>query len=858
MPMRSPARAMAGNLMWTRMGTVWATWRLSPMPYGFRPDKDKNAVRAAHRALLRSLPGEALFLSTSAALDPVSVVQRMVDGIPLQNCPEWADECEATLHTLDQIALGHRTFWLSVPLREGSRVGSINEPLRAALDTFRDQLSLPRGGIPKPILEARTKQAHKIESSIPAIFHPQPATVAQMVWLYQHALHRGVYADVGLPGPNENHDSLTSPHHGVPWQDAVLDEGGRTDLDRAELKSWNPLKRKYLKVTQLDDPDAPSYQALLTLADTPADGMTFPGSEYLGRVDDCGVEVDWAARLQIRSREQVLSRNRRAVANLNDQFHQQGVAQRTTGLHALERSAHDLAEYEALMSADDLEMEVEATVIFCVSGNTAELTLEQARLLQAYYGASGYKVMHPLGNQEDLWWAMLPGTPLSRVAREFAQITTTTSFSATVPFVSTEIGDSRGSLLGFNITTGLTGVVHHDPAGATSRLDVSGSLAIAGELGAGKSVALKKIAADTVDRGGRFVALDRTETGEWVTMARTLTNPTVVSVINPDMSMDPLRVFDETKTASRVAQSFLTPLLNVSATSERGVLLSDVLDPDYLRQHGIRGLGHLVTHLLESCKFEGARELGRLMNVFARKDFGRVIFDSALPPVPLKDRAIVFWTRTLELPDRDEIEHAHLFAQMRLEKIFGRAMYALMASFGRQICFANRRELALFVVDEAHHVTASPEGQREVTMFVRDGRKHQAAVALGSHDPEADFGDATLRGLIPTRILMRHRDKTLARRGLKWLDLNPDDETLIDLITEDTSPVGPDGVPPIRRGEALMRDALGNVARVKIMPPSRPERFEAMKTSPPEVIIGAEAQALGAGPVGELTQAPSQ
>ena len=49
-----------------------------------------------------------------------------------------------------------------------------------------------------------------------------------------------------------------------------------------------------------------------------------------------------------------------------------------------------------------------------------------------------------------------------------------------------------------------------------------------------------------------------------------------------------------------------------------------------------------------------------------------------------------------------------------------------------------------------------------------------SAVALGSHDPEADFGDATLRGLIPTRILMRHRDKTLAKRGLKWLDLDPD------------------------------------------------------------------------------------
>ncbi|PSL01370.1 AAA domain-containing protein [Haloactinopolyspora alba] len=840
MAMRSPARAMAGHVLWARGGTVWATWRLHALPYGFRPDKDKHAVRAAHQALLRSLPGEALLLGTCAALDPAAVVERMVRGIPLEHCPEWAAECEATLDTLDELALGQRTFWLSVPLRNSGRLGSLGTSLRAATDDFRDQLALPRGGVPPAELKLRTEQARKIEAGIPGVFRPAPATVAQLVWLYQHALQRGLYADVDLPEGEPDREAPTPPRHGVLWPDALLDEGGQAELDRRQLKSWNPLRRKYLKVTQPDHPEAPSYQALLALADTPADGMIFPGGEYLGRIDDTGLDVDWAVRLHTRSREEVIARNRRAVANLNDQFQQQE-GQLSTGMHAIERSARDLAEYEALLSSDDLEVEVEATAVFCVSGRTGDEAMEQARQLQSFYGASGFKLTHPVGNQEDLWWAMLPGTPLTKSVREFAQITTSHSFSAAVPVVTCEIGDNRGSLLALNISTGQVGAVHHDPAGATSRLDVSGSLAIAGELGAGKSVALKKIAADTLDRGGRFIALDRTDSGEWGTMAQALTRPTLVSVADPAMSMDPLRVFDR-QTGSRVAQSFLTPLLNIAPTSDRGVLLSDVLDPGYLSRHGIRGLGNLTAHLQESCTLDGAYELGRLMNVFARKDFGRVIFDSSLPPLELDDRAIVFLTRTLELPDREELQHAHLFGQLKLEKIFGRAMYALMASMGRQICFHNRSELSLFIVDEAHHVTASPEGEREITAFVRDGRKHQAAVALGSHDPESDFGDATLRGLIPTRILMRHRDKTLARRGLSWLDLDPDDESLIELVSEHTSPVGADGVAEMRRGEALMRDALGNVARVKIMPPSRPERFEAMKTSPPEVSIAGEAE----------------
>jgi hypothetical protein len=194
----------------------------------------------------------------------------------------------------------------------------------------------------------------------------------------------------------------------------------------------------------------------------------------------------------------------------------------------------------------------------------------------------------------------------------------------------------------------------------------------------------------------------------------------------------------------------------------------------------------------------------------------------------------VIRTHTLELPSRSELEHEHLFAQMRLEKLYGRAVYALIAALARQICFTDPTTLGLFVVDEAHHVTSSPEGEREIVEFVRDGRKHKAAVALGSHDPEADFGSPTLRGLIPTRILMRHRDRTLAKRGLAWLDLDPNDDELVQLVTEDTSPVGPNGVEEARRGEAFLRDSSGSVGRLKVLAPSLPSRNAAVRTSPPE------------------------
>jgi len=1267
--MRSPTRTLAGNLQWTRSGTVWAHWLLHALPYGFRPDKDKRDVRALHQALFRALPGESLLLGVCAGLDPAAVVERMLHGIELDQCPDWAAECEATMDTLDVIGPGERVFWLSVPLADARPADRLLEPLRSAAADLRDSLALPRSGVPEADLSRRMEQARKVADGVPAPFRPRPATPAQMVWLYLHAQQRGLFLDLDLPamGPGDVAGQLLTPRTGASVPDALLDEGGQSDLDRRDPRGWNPLGRRYLKVAQPGRADEvpPCYQSMLVLADVPADGMQFPGSEFVGRVDECGLEVDWAMRLHVRASAQVATQNRRALVNLNEQYGQRE-GEISHGLKTLDRAAADLAEYAAALESDKLEVEVQATTIFCVAAPNPAEAVDQARTLSDYLGSAGYKLSQPLGYQEDLWWAMQPGVPANKAVREFAQITTSRALAAAVPLASTELGDNMGSLLGLNISTGRRGVVLHDIGGAADR-DVSGSLAIAGELGAGKALAtdtliptptgwalmgdlapgdqvfdemgrptlvlgvsdvmtdhhcyevafsdgstitadaehlwttlpdrirclpaqrnyqipasggtdmvelprrttslvsegwpsfgatfttrelgrtlrrgaqanhaipmaaeltlpdidlpidpyvlgvwlgdgssrtasvtsadpeiltfvaaagytvaklagryqhsvsipgqsratvetrpceycgvdmecryearrycghncswaasklspgpvaptycqtcgrelgrsstgrrcagcwhssslggrlrtldllqnkhippaylragpsqrrallaglldtngtvspggaveftnpnpqlvrdvrelacslgyagtvgveraprggndcgsawtvawtttdpvfwlprklralaertsrstpaphrfryvtavrevpsvpvrcirvaspsrlylagrsmipthnsltLKKLAGDVVDRGGRIICADRTPMGEYANWARSVTRATVVDVNDPNVSLDPLRLFGPVA-GSRVTQSFLTPLLNIAPTSERGVLISDVLDPAYLHEHAITGLGSLLAHLRLGCAFPGADELARTMNVFARRDFGKVIFDESLPPLQPAAPAVIIRTHTLELPTRSEIEHEHLFAQMRLEKIFGRAMYALVAALARQICFSDTSVLGLFVVDEAHHVTASPEGEREIVDFVRDGRKHRAAVALGSHDPEEDFGSPTLRGLIPTRILMRHRDKTLAKRGLAWLDMEPDDD-LVELLTEDTSPVGPNGVEEYRRGEAFLRDSSGNVGRVKVLAPCVPARNGAVRTSPPE------------------------
>ncbi len=1154
---RIPTRLMTGNLRWTRAGTVWADWILTGIPYGLRPVKDKQTVRALHTGLFRALPGESLLLGIRSGLDPAAIVAKMLDGVDLDQCPEWVAECEATLDSLDQIGPGQRVFWLSVPLGTTRTVDGLTDPLKTGLSDLRDALGLPRPPLAARELERRLAQAARIAEGIPGPFNPAPATRAQMIWLHDHGLRRGLFQDQDVPGPDDTPDLLTTQTGGA-LNEPILDEGGQSDLGSRSFARLNPAARRYLKVTDaatLDDPE-PSYQTLAVISEVPDGGTVFPGSEVIGRIDESGVDVDWAIRLTVRASAAVATQNQRALRNLNEQYGQRS-GEISHGLNMLDRVARDLAEYVATLESDKLEVETQATMIFAVGATTPESSRAQARALGDFLSDTGYKLASPLGYQEELWWGMQPGVAASRAIREFAQVTTSRALAATVPLASSRLGDNRGSALGLNIANGPllaenvpcgpADVVLHDLEGASDRL-ISGSAAVAGELGAGKALALDTpiptpsgwsqigdlapgdlvfdeagrpvavlavspimenhtcyevtfsdgsaivadeehywttlpmrirnetwnpdhatlqiggpdltgpgwpqhgitvttrdlkhtrlarsatchwfanhaipvtgalqlpdvelpiepavlgrqlrtrqgvdnpsspddpvveigscdgqpistsylragigqrqallaglvdsadrspdgvveftttndqlardvqelacslghvaalqraavhdgrpddgqvwtvtlptsdgqarlpdppageiyrhryaghriryvvtvrevpsvpvrcikvespsslylasramipthntatlmtLASDVTDRLGQLVIADRTPKGEWAAWAKAVTSAVVVDSGEPELSLDPLRVFGP-RVGSRMMQTFLTPLLNIRPTDDQGVLLADVLDPDYLANHGLGSSGALLTHLQADCHLPGAPDLSRLINVFARRDFGRVIFDQSVPPLTLAARAIVIRTHNLPMPSREELENEHLFKQLGLEKLFGRAFNALIATVAREVCFADTSVLSGFVVSEAHGMTISFEGEREIVELIRDGRKHRAIVLLDSHDPEADFGSPTLRGLIPTRILMRHRDKTLAQRGLAWLDLDPDDDDLVDMVRHDTSPIVNGEVPPHRRGEGTMRDMSGSIGRIKVMLPARPHRAAAI------------------------------
>lgn len=841
MPNRMPITNMTKNLCWTRSGVVWGFWRLQGIQTDFETKKTQAIARAAQHALFQSLSGEALLMGLCAHTDPSVVAEKMLAGVDVQQCPEWAEEVLLTMDALESMPVGERAFWLAVPLKIGGLLSSAHAALRRGDMGLREAAALPKRVPTRKEVEQAELAARRVEQAIPVPFKPTPATASEIIWMIGHSIHRGLAVDAATPMPVSADPSAEVGEQAIAaaFAEPILDEGGQSDLDKPnDLRRLNPFQRRYLKVSSPLVKES-SYQQILVLTKGPRDGWAVPSMEFLGVADRFPFPVDWAVRLQISSGQVVRRRNQSAENALKDQLHQQNADGETSLLGQpgqLDEVAEALQEYAKSLAQSSKEVEVQATIMYAVGADSDEMVLQRARAVTSAFQGADFVLDAPLGGQEELWWAMIPGIPTSSYVREFAQITTGREFATANPLSESQLGDRKGALVAWNETRGRRAPVLLDFDG-TIKGNFSSSFGVVAELGAGKSWLMKLIAGTTIDRGGSVFIIDRTQAREYAKFASSLAQESTIvcDIANPAWSLDPLRIFGAVVGARHV-QSLMATMINVSPQSELGFELGRILSPDHLKAEGIACLPDLLRYLERQQKEDpSCKKLFIYMKSIAEKDLGRCLFDTTLPPIDLDARAIVPLTAGLELPSQEEIEHEHLFKQLSVEKTFGRALYTLLTAIAREVCFSKRDRLAGFFVDEAHHVSTSIEGRQKIEEFVRDGRKHLAFVGLGSHDPD-DFGGKVTKGLIPIRFVLRQSDEELAVSALQWLKKGLEkDPDLVKRVREETSPKAPDGQVPVhRRGEGFMRDVRQRVGRIRVIAPAREVRREALSSTPSE------------------------
>ncbi|MFF3876728.1 ATP-binding protein [Streptomyces sp. NPDC001978] len=868
--MRVPIRHIAGHLVWSTQGSVWALYRLRPGPdaQGRREEtvqgtyvpaavRDEQLARITH--LVRSLSGAPRLFGLCAQVDPGEIALKMIEGIePAEQAPgagrhPWVENVEAALDLLDEQEMHRRTLWLAVPLTTEAGGLQVSAALGAAWAEIAPMLGIRPVPVARREVTAYREQASQVEAALAGGIAFRPARPAEVVWMIQHALHRGLAEPLlaeaetsDLYGGQIRDGVLRSPSYADLGQVRLQEGGIDPDLDDVdELKSagritrsgrrawWrlntgSPLGRRWL---QVESETGVGYQAQLALAECPP-AVSQDAADLFAQLEMLDFPVDYTVDLTLVPAEKARDQVRRKKNELIDQADQYDA--RPTGMPAsLTEAARDLGELDARLSRTSVEVEVQSVTVLTVWGPTAAVCDARARALAALLGGADYRAVRPAGLQEALFMLGLPGTVRPGVVREFTQHQISEDWALGGAFTTAEVGDPNGMFLGIDLDSGTTRPVMINVADAPKQ-DASASMGIVGDLGAGKSVLQKLIAEAVWARGGCAICIDRTPVREWATFARTAAKGRVqiIDAAQAEVSIDPLRMFDGPE-GSHYALSYLTLQLGIGPMSTNGEVLHHAVEQAALSDAPSM---HRVLQVLEETatreagkRQDAAATLAGLIRVVATNPLARMVFDPTLPPVRLDASTttdmIVITTTGLKLPPKAAFDKPEVLHQQPLEALIGRAVLYLIAAIARQTAFEDPARFTQVVLDELYWLTSSAEGTALVHEILHDGRKHGAGLLAGSHDAEELGPD---RGLMAYRALARTADRERARRGLEFVGLDPGDPALLRLVTTGLSPVGQRG----REGEFLITCPRQNTGRIKVSIPRIPRIKSSITTTP--------------------------
>lgn len=835
---RQPLQWVRGNIAVNRSGIPYGVWALSGNPYGMATDQAKETVRDTHQTLYQSLTGEYEILGLVATTPPSEIVNKMLSGLD-EPSREWLIECDLTYETLMQMPAGERAFFLIAPLTSLTPSEAFDRARRQAQNTVMTALGLPAKPPSEETLRHWNARAKLIEGKIPEAFKPRPAGILALRWIANHLTARGSEASEAFAF-KEIEDDTTWINASSCMPKPALDEGNMEEIALDKTAKAKLFKRRYVKVTR-DGHTTPSFQQFACLALTPQAGFAFPGSEFINHAAAQPEDIDFCIRIKSTPADKAKERNAKAERNLKDQYEQRTGDQGITGGNSeLDKNAGALQDYVAELNSSDREVEVEASIIFCSSGPSAEAAEADMKALVDFYKSEDWLLDIPYGGQDKLFWDFWPGSSPSERSAEYTQVTTGRHFSMGVPLTNDSLGMNTGFRIATNITTGRHSTVLMDPAGLAEN-DISGSFGAVGELGSGKSYFLKTCSSHVLDRGGQLIVVDHSDNQEYAALARTLTTANIIDFMQPNQSLDPLRIWASDAEKIRQTLTLITMMLGVGSSNRAFALINRELDRLFNEEGGISNMHELWQHFATSefkdRDLDTARDIADQFSIFAKLDFAQTFFDPSLPVVDLSYQATVFCTHGMQLPNQREL-YGNTATEMALAKKMGRAAYAYLAEVGSHVMYEDDSQEVLFLVDEAHHMTGSPEGAETIRNALKTGRKHKAAVGLGTHSAD-ELGDEDLRGLIPQRFIFRTRDKKMAVKNLKWLDETYATDLYVDMLTKDTSPLAASAegelkVPKYRRGEAFYRDPLNRIGKIKVEGPQNPDREKVVRTSPPK------------------------
>ena len=794
--------------------SVWLLFAADPVQYGLLADTEAGlASLSAVERLVTAVGGERWrLLSTTVAVTPDEVAARMR---PSSDTPSWAAEIAAETARLRTANLTERRFWLWVHTGRTTLptdlAGWWYRGLRAAGWTRPARASWLR----RDRLAARSSQVvDRAGGTVPL----RPATLTEVC-----ALLDRVPFGTALPPTVEDDDD--HPHLTLPRSLAGSVEVGRGTIEAAS--AWHRGAADWCEPTTgiafAETRHATLAHTTAALAEIPAVWQVPGGGEVLWAIDALEDPWDWAIDIRVTPRAVATAKTRNQARQLAGQWAQYegDPSGAPPELQLAVQQVTDQRE-ELARRADSDEYSV--TVLFSTAVHVedgdapaAVQTLrERTHRLEARAAAVGMAVAVPSGDQLDARRVWLPQKETPTVLRDYRQVVLSDGLAGLGPLLQSRVGDPQGALLGVHDERGWLEPVLFDPTLGPRARTVGGqprspSIGVLGKLGSGKSVFLKRVLWTTLAMGGQCVVVDRSghDVAEYVSFGRAVDEATdltveVIDVTGGEVSLDPLRTISDRRAAAETAVRLLTYVAGIDARST----VSTQLGRAAARCHG----APMLSLIDEAAAADNTTpdvvwaKLRNLVEHMAKDTVAAALFDPDRRPVDLSADLVVLHAPGLTLADSADT----------LADIAAAAVVLGTLLVGHAATFASPRFAGL-LLDEAWSLVKDPRAQAAVVDALRDGRKHNTGVWIGSQSA-TDFDAPELREMLGQLAVFGMGTIEAATAAAELAGADPD--IAAPLLTS------------LPTGTMLWQDVFGRLGVVDVLLPADPRAAAAIDTTP--------------------------
>lgn len=460
---------------------------------------------------------------------------------------------------------------------------------------------------------------------------------------------------------------------------------------------------------------------------------------------------------------------------------------------------------EGMLAAEELEDELLATkdalyktsYVLRVSAPDLETLEDRVDALMEFYRDRNIRLVRPFGDMLGLSGEFVPAS--KRYINDYIQYVTADFFAALGFGAAQILGEEYGEYIGLNVSTGRH--VYIQPALAAQ--GVSGSFTnalskmILGDLGTGKSMAVKQLILLTAMYGGKVFYIDpKSECGNLKKDLKRLGKKIDIVELAADETgrgmLDPFVIMRSVEDAKQLALDILTYLTGISL--DDGDRFPELFEAvDRVSKMERRGL-LLVIKELRNAGNEIAGKIARHIEGFSNYSFAQLLFSdgNVERSISCAGDINIVQIQNLILPQKETLPENYTGT----ERLSIAAMMAI-STFALDFIHSDKTVFKEVVIDEAWSLLGVAQGKELVRRLIREGRSMNSAVDIVTQN--ANDIDDNMKNNIGLKFAFRSTDQEEIKNILKFFGLDSEDERNQKAIEN------------LENGECLFQDLYGRI-----------------------------------------------